>query len=345
MNIVKQQIIEQIEIIRSELLELSRDIHVQPEEYHAIAAIRAVLDKHGFEITDTYCGMELALKATVHGKGDGPHIVILADFDTVSRISHDGDHNVGAICAVGAAIGLSKLMADYCGRVSLIAAPAKKEGADNIAAMIEKGGFDDVDFALMPHPYSGKFLIGCAGRACSTIDVEFFGKNAHSSRPEHGINALSSVISLFNSIDLIRPTLDMYDNINGIITDGGLAGNIIPGHAACKFAIRANTMQELEHLTEVICDAVDAANKIHGTTSEMRVGPFYAERYPELTMREKCRENIEYGNDSIQFPVIHEHLWITSELKEDGVAECADTVYTKGALGLAVTAMDILSNQ
>ena len=101
------------------------------------------------------------------------------------------------------------------------------------------------------------------------INVEFFGKNAHSSRPERGINALSSVLTLFNTIDQLRPTLDMNDKINGVITDGGKAGNIIPGYASCKFAVRANTMEEVEKLSGIIANIVDTANKIHGTTSKI----------------------------------------------------------------------------
>jgi len=105
------------------------------------------------------------------------------------------------------------------------------------------------------------------------INVEFFGKNAHSSRPERGINALSSVLTLFNNIDLIRPTLDMNDSINGIITDGGKAGNIIPGYASCQFAVRADTTEELEKLSGIIANIVDTANKIHGTTSKITSAP------------------------------------------------------------------------
>lgn len=374
MDNLKQQIIDEIEAIRPELLEMSHDIHEHPElgfeEYHSIAAIRAELEKHGFEITDHYCGLETALKATIQGKADGPHVAFLAEYDALPGVGHGCGHNVIATCAVGAAIGLSKVIGSFCGKVSLIATPGEESGGGK-AVMVDKGGFDDVDFALMIHPSSGKSLIGRGGRAAVTIEVEFHGKNAHSSRPERGINALSSVISLFNTIDLIRPTLDMYDNINGIITDGGLASNIIPGHAACKFAVRANTMKELEHLTEVLRSAVSAADQINGTTSEMRVAPFYAERYPNLTMGGKFKENMallgeemEYakpgaygssdvGNVSIKLPAIHEYLWIapaevnahSKELAECAISERADTVCIKGAQGLAMTGLDILSSQ
>ena len=373
MDMMKQQIIDEIQSISSELLELSHDIHEHPElgfeEYHAIAAIRAELEKHGFEITDNFCGLPTSIKATINGKGKGPHIAFLAEYDALPGVGHGCGHNVIATCAVGAAIGLSKVMSNFCGKVSMIATPGEENGAGK-AIMCDNGGFDDVDFALMIHPLSGKSLVGRGGRAATIIDVEFFGKNAHSSRPERGINALSSVISLFNTIDLVRPTLDINDNINGIITDGGKAGNIIPGYAACKFAVRADTMKELKHLSAVIKNAVEAADKIHGTTSNVKICPYYAERYPNITMGTKFMENMallgeemEYakpgvygssdiGNVSIKLPTIHDYLWIapadvnahSKEMAEYAASERADTVCIKGAQGLAMTGLDILAS-
>jgi len=373
MDMMKQQIIDEIQSISSELLALSHDIHEHPElgfeEYHAIAAIRAELAKHGFEITDNYCDLPTSIKATICGKGEGPHVAFLAEYDALPGVDHGCGHNVIATCAVGAAIGLAKVMSNYCGKVSLIATPGEENGAGK-AIMIDRGGFDDVDYALMIHPTAGPSLIGRGGRAASIIGVEFFGKNAHSSRPERGINALSSVISLFNTIDLVRPTLDINDNINGIITDGGKAGNIIPGYASCKFAIRADTMKELEHMAAVITNAVEAADKIHGTTSKMDISAFYAERYPNMTMGTKFMENMallgeemevakpgvygssDIGNVSIKIPAIHEYLSIapatvnghSKEMAACAASERADVVCIKGAQGLAMTGLDILAS-
>ncbi len=88
--------------------------------------------------------------------------------------------------------------------------------------LLANGAFDDVDFALMMHPSGGgSNLVGRGGRAACTVRVDFTGKGAHSSAPQNGINALSAVISVFNQIDMMRPTFDPQDNINGIVTNGG----------------------------------------------------------------------------------------------------------------------------
>ena len=50
----------------------------------------------------------------------------------------------------------------------------------------------------------------------------------------------------------MRPTFDPQDNINGIITDGGTAANIITPYARASFCVRAETMKRIEELIEVI---------------------------------------------------------------------------------------------
>ena len=54
--------------------------------------------------------------------------------------------------------------------------------------------------------------------------------------PKNGINALSAVLHVFQQIDLLRPTFDPQDNINGIITNGGSAANVIPAQAECELS-------------------------------------------------------------------------------------------------------------
>ena len=91
----------------------------------------------------------------------------------------------------------------------------------------------------MIHPSAGASLINRGGRAATDVDIVFHGKSAHSSAPGTGINALSAVIATFNNIDMMRPTFEMQDNVNGIISEGGTACNVIPDRAACQFSLRA----------------------------------------------------------------------------------------------------------
>ncbi len=102
-------------------------------------------------------------------------------------------------------------------------------------------------------------MICRGGLAVRRINIEYYGKSAHSSFPEGGINALQAVIQTFNMIDQFRALFPLKTNINGIITDGGKASNIIPDYASCEFAVRADTAKDLnvvvnymEHIVETI---------------------------------------------------------------------------------------------
>lgn len=363
-----------IDALQAELLTLSHNIHANPEvsltEYKSSAFIAEVLRGQGFEVQMGIGGLDTAFIASKQGKGPGPHIAFLAEYDSLPGIGHACGHNVIATCAVGAFLGASAVMHEFAGTISIIGTPGEEADGGKVI-LLEQGIFDNVDFALMMHPSSGRSLINRGGRAATGIDVRFIGKSAHSSAPGAGINALNAVIATFNHIDMLRPTFQMQDNVNGIITHGGLAANIIPGEAACSFSLRARTLLDLQALAEKVKLAASSAAQLTGAKVEIDVHRMYAERYPNLPMCEAFKDNMallgeemEYanptgmygssdvGNVSIKLPAIHDYLWIApagvnshnAEYTEHSNSPRADEICIKGAKGLAMTAIDILSD-
>src|SRR5204863_7954720 len=78
--------------------------------------------------------------------------------------------------------------------------------------------------------------------AVSHLRFAYHGKTAHAaSDPHEGINALNAVIHLFTGLDALRQHVTPDVRIHGIITDGGLAPNIVPEYAAAEFYFRAGT--------------------------------------------------------------------------------------------------------
>lgn len=374
MEQLKQQAMQTIDALQAELISLSHNIHDNPEisltEYKSSAFIAEVLRKQGFEVQLGIGGLDTAFIASKQGKGPGPHIAFLAEYDSLPGIGHACGHNVIATCAVGAFLGASAVMDQFAGRVSIIGTPGEEADGGKII-LLEAGIFDDVDFALMMHPSSGRSLINRGGRAATGIDIKFTGKSAHSSAPGAGINALNAVLATFQHIDMLRPTFQMQDNVNGIITNGGLATNVIPGEAACSFSLRAETMLDLEKLAEKVRLAAESAALLTGAKLEFDLHRMYAERYPNLPMCEAFRANMavmgeemEYanpkgmygssdvGNVSIKLPAIHDYLWIAPagvnshniEYTAHSNSPRADEICIKGAKGLAMTAIDILGS-
>ena len=375
MNGQKQRIMEKVDEAAADLLQMSHNIHDNPElgyeERKAVGFISGVLRKYGFEVEEHYCGIETSFRAVKKGKAPGPRISFLAEYDALPGIGHGCGHNVIATCSTGALIGLAEVVGDYAGEVSLIGTPAEEGGGGKVV-LLERGGFDETDFALMIHPTSGPSLINRGGRACVEVTVDFKGVSTHSSNPGSGINALSAVISLFNHIDMLRPTFTASANINGIISKGGTASNIIPDDTQAQFTVRADTMLELEDLVEAIKRSAAAAETLTKAKAHVEVGRMYAERYPSLPMCKAFQANMkelgeemvypdpkmqygssDIGNVSIKIPAIHDYLSIAPqgtnshalEFTEAAASPRADEVCIRGAKGLAMTGLDILESE
>ena len=376
MNQQKAKISETIDSMRDDLLILSHQIHDHPEigfqEHQAVEFISAFLKEHGFEVETPYCGLDTSFKAVKKGKGPGPRVAFLAEYDALRGVGHGCGHNIIATCAVGAFAGLAALMDEYDGEISIIGTPAEEGGAGKVV-LLEHGGFDDTDYALMMHPSGGgSNLVGRGGRAATTIHVSFHGKAAHSSAPSNGINALSAAIHVFNQIDLTRPTFQIQDNINGVILEGGTAANVIPELCRCEFSLRAETMLRIEFLISLVKSCIERAESLTGASAEVVVEPIYAERYPNKPMCAAFKNNMEalgipmtwptpgklygssdVGNVSIKIPAIHDYLSITDDktiqshskaYAEAAATPQADEICIKGAKGLAMTALDILAS-
>ena len=372
MNPLKQAVIAAIDSLQAELIGLSHAIHSTPElslkEYQASEYIAALLTKAGQPLHMNLGGLETAFISTAAGQARRPHIAFLAEYDALPGIGHACGHNVIAAASAGAYLGLSKVIGQLAGTISLLGTPGEEADGGKIV-MLEAGVFDEVDFALMIHPSSGKSLLARGGRAATSVKVHFTGKAAHSSAPSRGINALNAVLSTFQHIDVLRPTFNLQDNVNGIITHGGTASNVIPGEATCEFSLRAATLTELKQLVDKVRLAIDTAGRLTGAVADVKVGLLYAERYPNQVMSGLFKENMallgeemewaspvgmfgssDIGNVSLKLPVIHDYLWIAPpetnthhpDFTAFAASERADEVVVKAAKGLAMTAFDIL---
>lgn len=331
---MKEKIYQEIDNIKSELLNLSKNIHENPElcfkEHKSSKFIKDLLKKHNFEIEENSGGIETAFKARFKGKGEGPTVAFLAEYDALPEIGHGCGHNLIAMVSTGAAIGLSKLMKDIPGEIVLMGTPAEEGGGGKIL-LLEKKEFDDIDFSLMTHP-STQALIGRGGLATTGVEIEYKGVSAHSASPEDGINSLQAVIQTFNIIDSIRAQLPFKTNINGIITKGGNASNIIPDFASCDFSVRTRTVEDLKFVVKKIKNTIEAVEKLTGAEATVNIEKVYAERYPNLTIGETYKkymedqgEKVDYpdpyakigssdiGNVTLKMPAIHAYFKITDK--------------------------------
>lgn len=370
-EIMYERISKKIDSASEEIKALALSLHEHPElafqEHFACEVLTEILEKYGYKTRKNIAGMDTAFIGEAEGREGGPVVAILAEYDALP-MGHACGHNLIAAMSIGAAIGIGEVLKELCGRVLVIGTPAEEGGGGKVI-MCREGIFQKVDFAMMIHPHK-RNLIQRGGLAVKHLKIEYFGKPAHGTRPEEGINALSSVIHTFHFMDAQRALLPFKSNVNGYIIEGGKASNVIPEYASCEFCIRGDIVKDLLVVERALYRAIDTANLLFGTTSKTEADLMYTERYSNRLMDEAYKshmeslgEIVEYpepnmkygssdiGNVSLEVPTIQPYLKIcdcdthTHEFEEATKSEHAMNQAIKGAKALAMTAYDILSSE
>lgn len=358
------RIFKEIDAIKAEITRLGRDIYDHPElgfeEHKTVGFIKAMLDKHGFMIEERSGGLDTAFKARFRGKKTGVTVAFLAEFDALPGLGHACGHNLIAAISTGAAIGLSKAMTDFDGEIVLMGTPAEEGGGGKIR-LLEKGEFDDLDYALMTHPSTANTIDkGCL--AATKIEITYTGHSAHSSAPEKGVDALRAVIQTFNLIDAMRDRMPLKSQINGIISNGGVTVGVIPDLAQCKFSVRSATFAELKTVVDMIKTTVKSIECFTGATAVMMTGLVYAERYQNHAIGELYKKYMEQqdeivdypkpdaklgssdiGNVSLKIPTVQTHVKIADEPAVLHTKEFAAAVTSKRAEDGAIKAAKSLA--
>jgi amidohydrolase len=367
-----------IDAAREELFGIALDIHAHPElnyqEFHAAKLLSDTLEAHDFTVERGIGGVETAFRATLEGgAGDGPTVAVLAEYDALPEIGHGCGHNLIAMAGLGAGLGVQANMKDLPGRLVVIGTPAEEGGGGKIK-LLEAGVFDGVDICLSSHPSSNRTIIPQdipMDESWSLAMVGFryiyHGKAAHAAAaPEEGINALNSLIHLFTGIDALRQHLREDTRIHGIITDGGLAPNVVPEFAAANFMLRC---RDRNYLSDVIVGKVlkiaEGAALITGATLEVEpYYPFYENVLPNGVLAENFRANAEtvgmridaptggrrgsgastdFGNVSQVLPSLELRYAVSETPVPSHSRQMTETAITETALSSALNVAKVLS--
>lgn len=291
-----------IDAARGTILAVGDDIHAHPEigleEHHAADLLTSTIAGFGFEVERPVGGLETAFIARKRGRGAGPRIAFLAEYDALPGLGHGCGHNLIASSNLAAAIGLGAVIDRLDGDVLLVGTPAE-ENAGGKVIMIENGAFDDIDVALsshhaghetaLPTSYPDGTCLAATGRR-----YRFHGRTAHAAgEPEQGINALNAVIMLFNGIDAMRQHVTPDVRMHGIVTDGGQAVNVVPDYAAAEFLFRAASREGVDALLARGDAIARAAAEMTGATLEIddsAVG--YDDMRPNYVLSQLVRDQL-----------------------------------------------------
>ncbi|MEU0073761.1 amidohydrolase [Streptomyces sp. NPDC006332] len=245
-------------------------LHADPEtgfaEHRAATLLTGELERAGFEVRRNVAHLPTAFTAA-SGRGR-PTVALLMEYDALPGLGHACGHNLIAAAGLGAALVVDAVRDDTEGSVLAVGTPAEEGGGGKVLE-VRAGVFDDVDAALMFHP--GVYdWVRAPLTAQEQYRVAFGGRAAHpTGNPDEGIDALAALIELFNVLSALGRRLPRGSHIQGIITYGGTATNIVPDHAEGRFGLRAPTTAALDALAEQLHTSAQDVARVTGTTVEV----------------------------------------------------------------------------
>ncbi|MDF2557954.1 MAG: amidohydrolase [Bacillales bacterium] len=370
---MKQQLQKIAETLKEQLIEISDFIGKNPElgnqEFKAVNVLTTFLKEHNFEVKSLVAGIETAFSAVYESGIPGPKVAFLCEYDALPEIGHGCGHNMIGAMSAGAGVLLSKIITETGGSVHVFGTPAEETNGAKVI-MTEQGLFDEIDCAMMVHP-GGFTTESGTSLAMEAVQFDYKGKTAHAaSAPWYGVNALNSVIQLFNGIDALRQHVTPDVRMHGIISKGGVAANIVPDEAQAKFYLRAATKENLAVVKEKVLKIAEGAALMTGATltvcnyelsyDDLKTNPILSAAFNE-NMKELGIDEIkpapisfgsvDIGNISNVCPTIHPYIGITDAVLNGHSVEMREATFTElaherlliGSLALAYTGLDVLA--
>ncbi|MFJ8649417.1 amidohydrolase [Streptomyces sp. NPDC093546] len=350
-------------------LALHRDPETAFEEHRAARLLSGELEAAGFAVERGVADLPTAFTGRTGG-GGRPCAALLLEYDALPGLGHACGHNLIAAAGLGAALAARAALGPVEGSLLAVGTPAEEHGGGKVVE-VEAGLFDGVDAALMVHP--GVYDWTWAPLTASAqLRVGFHGRAAHpTGNPTEGIDALAALIQLFNTLPVLSRRLPPGSHVQGIVSDGGRATNIVPEYAEGLFGLRGGTTAAREELEAELRSCAQGIALATRTTVDVdRVGEGYEHfrdndvlsgRFADHIARAGLRlsdpvpgiylGSSDIGNVSNRVPAIHP--WVSIMDPEDGAdhtprfAAAAASPRARRAMlaaaeALACTAADVL---
>lgn len=245
------------------ILSLRRELHMYPELAFdlpkTLALIRRELTAMDIPFTEEYG--QSSIVAFINPECKGFSIALRADTDALPLtektnlpfaskhpgIMHACGHDAHTAMLLGTAKVLKSVESQLECKVVLVF-QACEEGELSGAKLLVRDGITDLaDIFLGMHIEnwleSGTVGIcpGVCMAASHPVHIEFFGKSAHASLPQSGVDALSMAVETYNGIINMKSTqmnpFEQYICSVGMLS-AGTTDNVIPDYAEMKISLR-----------------------------------------------------------------------------------------------------------
>jgi amidohydrolase len=267
------------ELMDKDLLALGDDITRHPEigfvETRSVQLLVDYLKQHDFDVTMGVGELKTAFVARYNKSTPGPNLGVILEYDALRGTKgafHGDQHSTQGPIGMAAAIAVAEFLTrtKTPGTVVVFGTPGEEMMPPNAkTVMFDAGTFKGMDILVRSHAVNATTRPAPGfGTCCMNIDgvkYTFYGAPAHQLTAWNGRNALEAVIHLFNNIDAIRSNLRPETRIQGVITEGGAAPNVVPDKTSADFYIRYPDEVYLAQVTEMVNNAAKAAALATGT--------------------------------------------------------------------------------
>jgi amidohydrolase len=279
-NPAREQVVARArELMDKELLALADDITRNPEigfvEKRSVQKLTEYLHRHNFDVKVGVAGLDTAFVARYKGNNGAPNLGVIVEYDALRgtlRAFHGDQHSAQGPVGIAAAVAMAEYLTrtKSPGSVIVFGTPGEEMMPPNAKTVMHQAHvFDGADVIVRSHA-SGATTRPAPGfgTCCMNIDgvkYIFSGAPAHQLTAWNGRNALEAVIHLFENIDSVRSNIRPEARIQGVITEGGAAPNVVPDHTAADFYIRYPDAIYLAQVRKFVDDAARAAALSTGT--------------------------------------------------------------------------------
>jgi len=283
---------------------ISRQIWENPElGYHENKSsnlLQQELKANGFDVKSGVAGIPTAFTATF-GAGK-PVIALMGEFDALAGLSqkespvpeaivdggpgHGCGHNLLGAASALAAIAIKEEMQarGIKGAIRYYGTPAEEGGGGKIF-MLHAGLFSDVDAVLAWHPGDSNRVNLGSNLANNGGFFRFYGRSSHAAAaPDRGRSALDGAMIMLNAVEMLREHVPQETRIHYIISNGGLAPNVVPAFAEVNLVARNPDATVLNGVWERIMKCAQAGALASETRMEFIQETNYANIVPNDTL-------------------------------------------------------------
>jgi amidohydrolase len=278
------------ELMDHELLAMGDDITRHPEigfeEKRSVDILTEWLKRHDFSVQMGTPGLPTAFVAKYTKSSGGPNLGVIVEYDALRGTKgafHGDQHSTQGPIGLAAAVAIAEYLSSTHtpGTVTVFGAPGEEMMPPNAkTVMFESKVFDGQDILVRSHSSSATSRPAAGfGTCCMNIDgvkFTFSGAPAHQLTAWNGRNALTAVIHLFENIDAMRSNIRPEARIQGVITEGGAAPNVVPDRTVADFYVRYPDEVYLAQLSQMVDDAARAAALATGT--KVKIDHYGADR-------------------------------------------------------------------